>query len=346
MEILDYLITLNATVLETMEQINRNTKGIVYVTENEILQGAITDGDIRRYILAGGKLNNTIDRIINTHVKYLLMDEETKAEKVMNEFKIRSVPILNYQHEIVKIYFKDEIVAKLKECLSVPVVIMAGGKGTRLHPYTKILPKPLIPVGEKTITEHIMEKFQEYGCHQFDMIINYKKNLLRAYFDDSNLGTEMNFIEEKEFLGTGGGLKLLQNRYESSFFMTNCDVLVDEDYAKIMKYHRRNSNIVTMVCAEKNVMIPYGTIKLTQAGKVQRLKEKPELSFIVNTGVYVLEPEFIDEIPENTFVHITDIIQKCINERRNVGAYIVNEEQWLDMGQLEELERMKQKLDI
>ena len=204
----------------------------------------------------------------------------------------------------------------------------------------------MIPIGEKTITEHIISRFHEYGCEHFDMIVNYKKNFIKSYFLDNENTYDVNFIDETEFLGTGGGLRLLKGRYKTPFFMTNCDILIEEDYAKIFEYHQKNKNIITMVCAEKNMIIPYGTVEVSKDGQAMGLKEKPSLSFTTNTGFYVIEPEFLELIPDNTFIHITDVIQKCIDMEKGVGVYTISEEKWLDMGQMEELEKMKKKLNL
>jgi NDP-sugar pyrophosphorylase family protein len=228
--------------------------------------------------------------------------------------------------------------------MNVPVVIMAGGKGTRLYPYTQILPKPLIPIGEKTITELIMDHFEAFGCKHFDMIVNYKKNFIKSFFIDNEQKRNVDFIEEPQYLGTGGGLKLLEGKYEASFFVTNCDIIVEEDYSEIMKYHKSENNVITIVSAMKNVTIPYGTIEVSDTGQVIKLNEKPNFSFLTNTGFYVLEPHFLDMIPHNTFIHITDVIQRCINMGEKVGVYPISENAWMDMGQLEELEKMREKI--
>lgn len=342
----DYIVNRDATILQAMEKIDKNSKGIVYVATDEILEGVVTDGDIRRFLLKQGDLEQNIMTVANKNPLSLELGQEENAEKIMLEKDIRSIPILNYKGEIVKICFQNDLVEVKKEKLDIPVVIMAGGKGTRLYPYTQILPKPLIPIGDKTITEHIMDRFRSYGCEEFTMIVNYKKHFIKSYFDDSESRTNVKFVEETEFLGTGGGLKLLDSKMDSTFFMTNCDILIEEDYSKILKYHREHNNLVTMVCAVKNMVIPYGTVEISEDDKVLGLKEKPEFSFITNTGFYILEPEFINLIPENTFIHITDIIQRCIEEERKVGVYKIREDKWLDMGQLEELEKMKEKLNI
>lgn len=342
----DYIIDADYSIIKAMQQIDRNTKGIVYVLKDKKLVGAITDGDIRRFLLKKGDLNDNVLKIANGCPKYLEEGQDKNVYHEMNRFKVRSMPILNSNKEIVKIYFEDECVEAKKEALNIPVVIMAGGKGTRLYPYTQILPKPLIPIGDKTITEHIMEHFIDYGCDMFTMIVNYKKHFIKSYFADNETDYNVDFVEEKEFCGTGGGLKLLDGKFDSTVFMTNCDILIEADYSKILEYHREQENVITMVCAEKNMMIPYGTVEISKEGKALGLKEKPRLSFITNTGFYVLEPEFIRDIPDNTFIHITDIIQKCIDDGKNVGVYTISEENWLDMGQLEELEKMKQKLSV
>lgn len=346
MNLADYMIEPTYTVVDAIKKIDSNAKGIVYVCESDILCGTVTDGDVRRHILNEGSVNDNVTVIMNNNPLFCYTDELEMAYEKMHDKHIRSIPVLNEKKQIVDIIFADDVQEPDKCQLNIPVVIMAGGKGTRLYPYTQILPKPLIPIGEKTITEHIMTRFEEYGCKHFDMIVNYKKHFIKSYFLDNENAVDVDFIEETEFLGTGGGLRLLEGRFEGTFFMTNCDILIEEDYAKISEYHKKNKNVITMVCAEKNMVIPYGTVEVSEAGQAVALKEKPSLSFITNTGFYVIEPEFLSMIPENTFIHITDVIQNCIDTGKNVGVYKISEEKWLDMGQMEEMERMRQKLNI
>lgn len=344
MEIKDFLVAPECSVLEAMKRIDRNAKGIVYVCEQGRLLGTVTDGDIRRYILKSGDLRDSVIKAAHRDTKILSEKEKGKAVEEMKLYQISSIPILDQDRRIKEICFAEECVRQKKEVLDVPVAIMAGGKGTRLYPYTQILPKPLIPIGDKTITEHIIEHFMEYGCHWFDMIVNYKKNFIKSYFLDHDNPINIHFIEETEFLGTGGGLKLLEGRYPSTFFVSNCDILIEEDYGEILKFHKEQKNIVTMVCALKKLEIPYGTVEVTEEGKALRLNEKPQLSFTTNTGLYVLEPEFLEEIPKQTFIHITDVIQKCIDKGKNVGVYTISEKSWLDMGQMDELKRMQDRM--
>ncbi len=346
MRLADYMIESDYTVVDAIKQINSNGKGIVYVCKNDILCGSVTDGDVRRHILNEGSVNDNVTVIMNKTPLFCYSEEFETAYKKMNEEYVRSIPVLNEDKKIIDIIFADEISIADKCQLNIPVVIMAGGKGTRLYPYTQILPKPLIPIGEKTITEHIMSRFEEYGCHHFDMIVNYKKHFIKSYFLDNENAVDVDFIDETEFLGTGGGLRLLKGKYCGTFFMTNCDILIEDDYAKILEYHKESNNIITMVCAEKNMMIPYGVVELEPDGSVKKIKEKPEYCFLTNTGFYIIEPEFLDYIPQDTFIHITDVIKKCIESGKKVGTYRVSEEHWLDMGQLDELEKMKERLHV
>lgn len=344
MQLNDFIVPSSCPIIDAMKKIDQNGKGIIYVCEAEKLQGVLTDGDIRRYILKNGDLNDLVSRIANKHPIVLPYKDRHKAPKVLKEKNIRSVPLVDENLFIISIAFSDGDLQLCKEKLGLPVVIMAGGKGTRLYPYTQILPKPLIPIGEKTITEHIMEHFEAYGCTHFDLIVNYKKNFIKSYFMDNEISADISFVEEKEYLGTGGGLKLLEGKYKTTFFLSNCDILVEEDYGDIVNTHKKNGNVVTMVCASKRLKIPYGIVKASKDGQVIGMEEKPELSFLTNTGLYVLEPEFLDEIPDNTFIHITDVIQKCIDKGKRVGTYSISEEHWMDMGQLDELERMRKRL--
>jgi len=223
-------------------------------------------------------------------------------------------------------------------------VIMAGGKGTRLAPYTDVLPKPLIPIGDKTITEHIVEKFMDFGCNDFTMIINHKRGLIKAYYNETPIKGSMHFVEEVQFNGTGGGLKLLEDMHKKTFFMSNCDVLIDADYEDILRHHKKSEAIVTMVCALKRITVPYGTVELDGIGRPMKLVEKPEYPLLTNAGLYVIEPEFLSYIPTDTFIHITDIIQQMIDADRPVSVYPIGEADWMDMGQLDELKGMKKRL--
>lgn len=349
MNIYDFIVASDKEILEVMEKIEKNAKGIIFVCEEGRLVGTVTDGDIRRYILRKGKLSQKVIKIVNYDAVWLGKKDEEQAMQIMHQRSISAVPVLNTDKEIIKIYFLNGDVAVNESkysLLNVPVVIMAGGKGTRLKPYTDILPKPLIPIGSKTITEHIVDRFVKYGCSDVYMIVNYKKEFIKAYFRDSIYKNRIKFVDEKIFGGTGGGLKLLEGKIKTNFFMSNCDILVNADYSDILKYHQNHRYLITMVCAKKRFCIPYGAIDTNSSGDVVGVTEKPSNVYLINTGFYVIDPEILKEIPENQFIHITEIIGCCISHNLPIGAYIIEDEDWMDMGQFDEMEKMKEKLGV
>lgn len=343
-EIEKFTVAKCESLINIMRKIDLNAFGIVFVVDENKLIGVITDGDIRRYILTNTKLDAEADQIMNDDPKFSYSYNEKQNSKIMKKLKIKALPILDEKDQIVDIQFLDAEQIN-KSNLDVPVVIMAGGKGTRLYPYTQILPKPLIPINDKTITEIILDEFHKFGCKRNYMIVNYKKELIKAFFHDSSCKYDLTFLEEQEFLGTAGGLRLLIPYIKETFFLNNCDILITCDYEDIVKYHKKSKNIITLVCALKKEVIPYGTIKTDENGQLKELIEKPDFDFLINTGLYLVEPEFIDMIPKDKFIHITDVIQNCIDNGLNVGVYPVGQENWMDMGQIEQLEEMRKVMN-
>lgn len=345
MHLESFLINPNITVFEAMKAIDKGAEGIVYVCDdNRHLLGVVTDGDIRRHIIHGGSLDSPVTTVMNRTPVKLTFASRAEADRCMEQHSITSVPVIDDYNTLKDIFFLDSSIRSSVNKVNAPVVIMAGGKGTRLAPYTQILPKPLIPIGEKTIIEHIIDRFMDAGCDSFDIIVNYKRHFIKSYFRDIEISAHVCFVDEDEFLGTAGGLKLLTGKFNDAFFMTNCDILIDEDYAKIMEYHKSNSCIATIVSAVKNTTLPYGVIESTPDGLVASIKEKPDVTTVVNTGFYVLEPELIERIPDNTFIHITDVLKDCINDGKRVGMYPISGDKWMDMGQMDELQIMTERL--
>lgn len=346
----DYLVTSDQSILSAMTQIELNGSRIVFViepTERHKLVGALSDGDIRRYILKGHSLSEATVNAMNKNPisAYIGQNSDVELEQLLLERGINIIPLLNDSGAVEHVFLKgDSDLKQTKPILNIPVVIMAGGKGTRLAPYTNVLPKPLIPVADKTIIEHIMDRFLEYGCSHFEMIVNYRKNLIKAFFGEDNNTYDVDFVEENKFQGTGGGLSLIKDKINETFFMTNCDILVKGDYEKLLNFHQENEHILTMVGAEMSMTVPYGTVLSDSSGKVSKLEEKPSFSFVSNTGLYIIEPRFLDYIPEDTFIHITDVIDNCINAGESVGVYNIGEKDWLDMGQHEGLDEMTKQL--
>ena len=345
MDIKDFLIDENTSMIEAMEKLDLVAKKILFVTNNDKFVGAITDGDIRRWILKKGDLEAKIKEIANYSPKFLLLDEKNRAKEYMKALEIEAIPIIGDNHEIVSIMFSNDEEIEIRKELDIPVVIMAGGLGTRLYPYTKILPKPLIPIGEIPIAEHIMNRFNRYGISEFFLVVNHKKNMIKAYFNDIERKYSIDYADEDIPLGTGGGLSLLKGKISSTFILSNCDILIEEDYQKIYKFHKDNNNLITMVCSLKTIRIPYGVIEISETGEIEKMKEKPVLSFFTNTGMYIVEPQIIEELEANQFIGFPDIIEKYKTIGKKIGVYPISENNWLDMGQLDDMEEMRRRLE-
>lgn len=331
------------TVSETMQRIDANNEGILFIiNDNLSLIGCITDGDIRRFLLAGGKMDASVKDALNDNPKYAKSLNEAKS--LYHSRYYVYIPIVDEQKRILSLYSGNKIEEKKHNPLNVPVVINAGGKGTRLEPFTKVLPKPLIPIGDLPIIEHIIKEFQSYSCDEFHIIVNYKKDLIKAYFADNSNNYNIAWYDEKKPLGTGGGISFLRNKFNSSFFFVNCDVLLTTNYESILNFHKDNNNTITMVCAYKNINIPYGVVEMGKNGTIENIKEKPLLSFLTNTGIYIVEPEVIDDIDDDTPIDFPEIVEIERKKGKRVAVFPVSENDWMDMGQLPELEKMRVKL--
>lgn len=348
MGIKQYTISPKVSVREAIKAIDDRGKKVILITdEKEHLLGIFTDGDMRKYILKNGDLMRHVGEVMNTQPIVFRSNEEAEIYKVKNRMVV--YPIVDQQNRLIDAIFWNDSDRNIEanDILShIPVVIMAGGKGTRLYPYTKILPKPLISIGDLTISEHIIGRFRRYGCEDFKFILNYKGNMIKAYFNELEKDYQVDYLEEKEYLGTGGGLYLLKNKINQTFFVSNCDIIIDTDYSCIYDFHKQNQNKITFICALRNLTVPYGVITLDEQGEPLKLTEKPSFSFLANAGLYLLEPEVLEDIKEGTFMHLTDLIGQYIKQGKRVGVYPISEKSWLDMGQLDELENMLGALGV
>lgn len=331
------------TLSRSMQDIDANTNGILFlVDEGGRLIGCLTDGDIRRFLLAGGKMDDMAINAANKHPKVAHALEEAKALYHKKNYVV--IPIVDEEGRIVDLYNGEGNPVKKRNPLNIPVVINAGGKGTRLEPFTKVLPKPLIPVGDLPIVELIMKEYQTYNCDEFHIIVNYKRELMKAYFADNENHYNITWYDEEKPLGTGGGLSLLRGKFDSTFFFANCDALLTANYERMLEFHRENGNVITMICAYKNMTIPYGIVDMGINGKIEAMREKPLMSFLTNTGIYIVEPEVIDDIEDGVPIGFPDIVERERKKGKKVAVFPVSENDWMDMGQLSELEKMRIKL--
>ena len=349
MDVSSYLVSEDISVAGAVRRIDEGGKKVVFCLRDGCLSGCFTDGDMRRYILRGGDMQGPVSGAMNPKpLAFSVLREDEALAHMRNSLTV-AVPIVNERREVVKIYFRDELagaeaVHMLPE--AVPLVIMAGGKGTRLYPYTRILPKPLIPVGESPIMDHIINRFGRYGVRDVYLFLNHKRNMIKAYYNEAGLPYSIHYVDEEQFLGTGGGLSLLRGKLDRTFFLSNCDCLLDADYACMYEYHKAHGNALTFILAAKRLEIPYGVVELDQEGAVQTLQEKPEYNFLVNTGIYLVEPGVIELLRDGESIGMPDIAKRLMAQGQRVGGYPITEKSWLDMGQLSELRNMMKELGI
>ena len=341
----ELFIAPDATIFDSMKKLDETGQRILFIAPEGKLQAVLTDGDLRKFLLRGGTLEDAVSHAANYHPKSLPVAERGRARSLMKEYGIDAVPILDRSGAITDIVFAHGLDIDNRKQAPIPVVMMAGGLGTRLYPYTKILPKPLIPVGEHPIAELIIDRFRDFGCRRVIMIVNYKKNMIKSYFGDLETDYTVEFADEEQFMGTGGGLFLLKGKVDSTFFFTNCDTLLDVDFGDVYAYHKRQGNLITMVCAFKHYTVPYGVVELGHDGGIAAMREKPELNFLTNTGVYVVEPRVVEEMHDGEKIGFPDVIERYRAAGEKVGVYPINESCWMDMGQMEELEKMRRKLE-
>lgn len=329
------LIGKSRSILDAVQQLNDTASQILLVVdESGRLKGTLTDGDIRRAIAGGKELSSPVGEACNASPKTIGSRSPAKALAVMERYSISRIPVVNAKGEPVDVMYIEDVISEeyRAEARSNKVVVMAGGRGSRLDPITRIVPKPLLPVGDKPMLELIMESFASCGFSEFLLSINYRKDFIKTYLAErSDLPFSISCIEEESFLGTAGSLALMKDRLTETFFVSNCDILVDVNYISALEFHDENGCAFTMVGALKKVNVPYGVIHLRN-GEFDRIEEKPDVPLIVNTGVYLLEPSCIDLIGKDEKLDMPDLIERIRAEGGKVGVFPVHRK-WIDIGQ-------------
>lgn len=346
------LIKKGVSVRDAMKQMGEGAEKILFVVDDDgRLLGALTDGDIRIWILADKALKDSIDKVFNKKPVYV--DDACPIDTVkgmMIDQKLESIPVVDASRRVVDVHLWEVIfgegnrMQKLK--ISIPVVIMAGGKGARLDPFTRILPKPLFPIGEKPVVEIIMDNFFNSGCDEFHLVLGYKGDMIRSYFDNISLPYKIKYVHEKEALGTAGGLKLLHREMAKTFFVSNCDIIIKADYREVYDFHLKNKCQITLVGSMNHFKIPYGVLKIDEGGELNDIDEKPEYDLLVNTGMYVVEKDVLAMIPKDKYFDFTDLIKRVKKKNGKVGVFPVSEKSWLDVGQWEAYKETVKKIGV
>ena len=332
-------VSSSTKLIDVLKKMDEMEHKLLLVADGDIFVGVVSIGDLQRSILKCVDLNIAVKEIIRPDILFALeSDSMQKIKEEMVKFRMEFMPVVSDSKKLKTVIFWEDLFPSKMDVIKldnkVPVVIMAGGLGSRLKPLTNVIPKPLIPIGDKTIIEYIIDMFEEVGCNEFYCSINYKADILKYYLDSKQ--KNIFYFQEPQPLGTAGSLYLLKDKLNGTFFVINCDILLDVDLSELMKFHKTNKNTITLVSVVKNLQIPYGTLKTKENGQLVVLQEKPNEVYQINSGLYILEPEIFDYIEDNKFLHITTLIEKLMDDEKKVGVFPVNEHSWTDMGNWDE----------
>ena len=334
-----FLIAPTLSLKDAMKRLEETERRVLFVVESDgKLVGSLTDGDIRRWILAEGTLAAAVSEVCfrEPFTVGTTFDLES-VRRVMRERQLNCEPALDEQGRVRDLHFWstlfDEIESPGARRIDLPVVIMAGGRGTRLEPFTRILPKPLVPIGDRAVIEIIIESFLRHGIGVFYLSVNHKARIIKSFFEELQPPYTVNYLEESEPRGTAGGLLALRDQVSGPIIVTNCDVVARMDYADLVDHHVRERNLITLVASVKPLRIPYGVCELANGGQLANIQEKPEFQFLVNTGLYVIDASVIELIPQTGMFHTTDLIESVKARGGRVGVFPIGGDAWLDTGE-------------
>ena len=330
-------------IRQVIQSIDLGAKGIVLlVNQDGILLGTITDGDIRRAILKGISLDDSVENVV--HYNPITVKQNMTKEEIKDIFikkAVKHIPIVDSNNKVIDLISINDIL--LPEGKDNLVIIMAGGLGTRLKELTREIPKPMLKVGKDPILHHIINNFKQYGYNKMILSVNYKADIIENYFQDGYAyGVKIEYVREKKRLGTGGGIKLAKEYVEDPFFVTNGDIFTSLNVEDMMNFHMENKFDITVGVRKHSFQIPYGVIN-SKENTIKSIEEKPTIDYLINGGIYCINPEIIEYIPDDRYYEITDLINKCIKEGKKVGSYEIKE-YWMDIGKIEDYYKVNEDL--
>ncbi|MEY9971876.1 dTDP-glucose pyrophosphorylase/CBS domain-containing protein [Lysinibacillus sp. RC46] len=334
----EILVYPTISLFHTMKIINESSfKFAVVVDEKQRLLGTVTDGDIRRGILRGEGLEVPITSIMNPNpISAQTGQKLNKYKQLMKTKMLKQLPIVDQSNKIIDILFMDNLDMSLDH--QNKVVLMLGGLGTRLRPLTNEIPKPMLRVGNKPILETIIEGFKQNGYTNFIFSVNYKKEVIQDYFQNGKaFDVTIEYIEEDKRMGTAGALSLINNRPAEPFFVMNGDLLTQINFDQLMQFHKEHQSIATMCVREYEYQIPYGVIE-TAGTNLLSINEKPIHRSFVNAGIYVLNPEVFDFIPQDEYYDMPTLFEQLIEKKMKTSVFPIHE-YWLDIGQVDDFNR-------
>ncbi len=337
------IININSTIKDAYLKFNTSGERCLFVVSSDKkFLGVLTEGDIRKSILKRKNINFSIKSLYNTKPFYI-KGNELNYNKIKNFFqknKYNLIPIIKNKEVIDYLDYqkfnkiKNFDNSNIKKNINIPLVIMAGGKGTRLQPYTNIIPKPLFPYADSTIIEEIIKTFIPFKINKLLLSINYKKNLIKSYFKESSFNFKVSFIEEKKSLGTVGSLYLIKKIIKNDFFLTNCDVLFNIDYNDFYDFHINNKNDISIIVSPNEFTIPYGVIENDKNGNLKKIIEKPKINYLFNCGLYIINKKILSLIKNNSKYDFNELIDNAMKKKYKIGVFPIDPSSWKDFGEM------------
>ena len=353
-----YISNHNITIAEALKKISHGgQKSIIIVDKNKNFKGILSDGDIRRALLKGKNLKSGIEKIYNQK-SYFQKYDKLSLSKINENFKKKKydlIPILK-KNKVIKIFFRSSFSIKTVNTKNkkfslkknnYKVVIMAGGKGSRLAPLTHVLPKPLLPVNGRPILSTIIKNFKKNGINKFIISINKNSQIIKEYIKSNETKSKINFdfIEEQKPLGTIGSLGLTK-KLKAPFFVTNCDVLFNFDLNTLVsKFNKDNLDLLIVTVRIKN-NLSYGICEFKKNGELLKIKEKPNFYYDIIGGLYMMSPKVLKYIPRNKSLDITNLINKIKKNKGKISTFRINEQQWNDIGEFTSYKETLKKLNV
>lgn len=335
-----HIINKDKSLLEALSQINvlRNVSLVLFVVDDEgRMVGTLTDGDSRRALIAGASVLDTAEQVMHRNFNYMRVEDIQNVQEIkrQKEMMMKLIPVLDQEMHIVDVIDLE----RFKTRLPIDAVLMAGGKGERLRPLTEKTPKPLLPVGNKAIIDHNVDRLIACGVNHISVTVNYLKEQIEEHYEKPRNGVQVKTVCEPKFLGTIGSIKFVEKFYNDTVLVMNSDLFTNIDYEDFFLHFQQHDAEMSVAAVPYNVSIPYGILDL-DGRNIQGLLEKPQYNHYANAGIYLIKRRALDEIPEDTFFNATDLVEKLITEGKKVIRYPLNGT-WIDIGNPQEYQKAK-----
>lgn len=333
------IISETASVRDALVAINNiihDGESLVVVNSEQQMVGSLTDGDIRRSLIAGAELTDLISKIMHRDFKFIKQEEYDAAHlKTFRNRRIMFIPILDEHKRVVDVVNLQ----KFKSKLPIDAVLMAGGKGERLRPLTENTPKPLLEVGGKCIIDYNVDRLISYGVQHVNVTVNYLGEQIGEHFATPRDGVQVRTFSEPKFLGTIGSIKFVDTFYNDTILVMNSDLFTNIDYEDFFLHFQIHDAEMSVAAVPYNISIELGILDL-DGRNIKGLIEKPKYNYYANAGIYLIKKRALAEIPEDTFFHATHLVEKLITQGKKVIRYPLNGT-WIDIGTPQEYAKTK-----